>query len=101
MASFSMAASPLPPPLDPTQALPAGYDILRMVANARSNLMLLYGAVAQALASVELRRWIDACLNILMRKDWIQQVQSWPIFLLLTPVLLSILSQRYSIFLKY
>ncbi|KAL1479279.1 hypothetical protein MTO96_051977 [Rhipicephalus appendiculatus] len=56
--------------------------------------MLLYGAVAQALASVELRRWIDACLNNLMRNDWIHQLQSGPILLLLTPVLLSILSQR-------
>lgn len=75
-------------PLDPTGAF--------QVPNARSSLMLLYDAVTQALASIQSQRWIKACSHILLHNKRIQQLQSWPIFLLLVPLLLSILSQRFA-----
>ncbi|KAL1480090.1 hypothetical protein MTO96_051328 [Rhipicephalus appendiculatus] len=92
VAAFLIAACALTTPLDPTDIMPAGYHVFRLGENAARNLMLLYDGVIQALASIELQRWIDACACTLLQGDMTLLLQS-PAVLLGLGVLLKILSE--------
>ncbi|KAH6921658.1 hypothetical protein HPB50_003936 [Hyalomma asiaticum] len=76
--------------LDTTEDLPDGFYTFSVAGTARSNVKFLYNAVTQALAGVDLQRWLDT----LQQTDWIGLARTSPIFLILVPILLSLLSQK-------
>lgn len=57
--------------------------------------MSLYTSVTHALASIEFRRWLDACAHTLLHTDWIRLALSAPIFLLIVPMVLSLVFRRW------
>lgn len=93
IAAFLFAVSTLTASLDPTDAMAAGYHVLRIGEIARKNLMLLYDGVTEALAGIKLQRWIDAVASTLPQGDSILLLQLSTVIVALSIVLKMLLER--------